>query len=154
MVMINPLKTCAVTGHRTLYKDFDRDKLKNVFLKLIEQKINTFLVGMAIGFDTECFKVLEEIRKEKEIYIIGCIPCKNQDYKFNLSQKKEYERLKKEADDLILVSENYSTYCMQKRNRFMVDNCFVLVSYLRKNTGGTFYTVKYAEKVGIPIINI
>ena len=48
---------------------------------------------MALGFDTVCFQILEEIRKEKDIKIIACVPCSTQAEKFSLEQKKEYDRM-------------------------------------------------------------
>ena len=67
LLMINKARTVAVTGHRILGADFDREKLKEIFYKLIDEGYDCFLVGMAIGFDTECFYLLEEIRKEKKV---------------------------------------------------------------------------------------
>ncbi len=145
-------KTCAVTGHRVLQKDFDRNKLKEVFLKLIEGGIDTFLVGMAIGFDTECFLVLQEIREKKDIKIIACIPCEKQALKFSEKEKKLYYKMLDSADEKVLISKEYTAYCMMKRNMYMVDNSSVLVCYLRKNLGGTKNTVAYAKKSGKMII--
>ena len=58
------------------------------------------------------------------------------------------------ADEKIILQEKYDKYCMINRNKFMVDNCSALVAYLRKNTGGTAYTVNYAHKNSIPVIKI
>jgi hypothetical protein len=75
---IDKEKAVSVTGHRILRQDIDKEKLKNALLTLAIGGYDTFLVGMAIGFDTLCFNLLEEIRKEKEIKIIACIPCLDQ----------------------------------------------------------------------------
>ena len=146
--------TCAFTGHRILGKDFDREKLTNAIKVLIKNDITTFLVGMAVGFDTECFHILEKLREENEISIIACVPCKNQDERFSLAQKKEYRRMLSVADEVITLEETYTPYCMIKRNRFMVDNCCILISYLREENGGTKYTVDYAKKQNIPVCNL
>ena len=58
------------------------------------------------------------------------------------------------ADEKIILQEKYDKYCMLKRNDFMVKNSSVLVSYLRKETGGTAYTVKKANEHNLKIINI
>ena len=52
----------------------------------------------------------------------------------------------KKADEIIVLSEEYTPYCMLKRNRFIVDNSSVLLAYLKEEKGGTKYTVDYAEK--------
>lgn len=147
-------KTCAITGHRVLEKGIDEQKIRDIFLKLIDSGKENFLCGMALGFDSLCFDILKEIRKSKNIKIIACIPCFSQDKSFNFKQKQEYKKMKEEADEKIFISKEYTPYCMMKRNMFMVDNCSVLVAYLNKNTGGTKNTVEYAKKRNVPIINV
>lgn len=153
-IFINKLKSCAVTGHRILQRDFDKEKVKKVFLKLIDDSYDTFLVGMALGFDTECFLILEEIKKKKNIKIIACIPCESQSKMFTSSQKELYERMINSADSKVILSKEYTPYCMIKRNRFMVDNCTCLVAYLRQEKGGTKNTVEYAKKQNVLVINV
>ena len=79
--VIDRKKTCAFTGHRILKEDFDGELLRSVIKQIVEMGYDTFLCGMAIGFDAKCFKILEEIRKERKIKIIACIPCLSQSYK-------------------------------------------------------------------------
>lgn len=153
-IIIEKAKAVAFTGHRILQSDFKREFLKEIIENLIDQGYNTFLVGMAVGFDSECFRILEQIRERKEIYIVACIPCKNQSDKFNFEQKKEYKRMVLSADGCKLISQEYTPWCMQKRNEFMVDNAAILISYLRQNYGGTANTVRYAQKKNIKIINL
>ena len=153
-MVIEKEKTCAFTGHRILKADFDEELLKSVIKKIVDMGYDTFLCGMALGFDAKCFTVLEEIRKEKKIKIIACIPCRLQSYKYNYKQKIEYDRMIKSADDRVIISEEYTPYCMFKRNMFMVDNCDILVAYLRTESGGTFNTVNYAKKNGVKIVRL
>ena len=147
-MFINPNKTASFTGHRILGTDFDRDKLYQEIKRLILAKYDTFLVGMAIGFDTECFKALLEFRKAMDIKIIACIPCLNQSERFNKKQKDEYLELLSKADDKIVISKEYTDTCMKKRNEFMVDYSTTIVAYLRKEKSGTASTVNYAIKKG------
>mgnify|MGYP005761553275 FL=1 len=147
-------KTCALTGHRTVEKDFEVDVLREIFIKLIDAGINTFLCGMAVGFDTLAFKVLYNLKKEKSLRIIACIPCPNQDIKFNEIQKIEYEKMLEVADERVLISKEYNSECMMKRNMFMVDNAFVLLAYLRKEKGGAKNTVTYAIKNNKTVIYV
>ena len=137
-------KTCAFTGHRIISDNFDAKELKNVVNQLIDRHFDTFLIGMALGFDTLCFEILEEVRSEKSIKIIACVPCRDQNKFFNKKQNKEYERMISSADEVIYLSETYYEGCMFERNRFMVDNSDVLVAYLNFNRGGTYQTCKYA----------
>ena len=147
-------KTCSFTGHRILKKDFDHEEVEKVVLSLIEKGYDTFLIGMALGFDTECFKILLKLRKNADIRLIACVPCNMQSKFFNKKQREEYDRLIKKADLIINVSEDYYEGCMMVRNCFMVDNSSVLIAYLNYNRGGTYSTVKYAAENGREIIRI
>ena len=153
-MIIDKIRTCAFSGHRILKEDYNKAELDRVIKKLIEGGYNTFLVGMALGFDTECFKLLEIYRKEYPIKIIACIPCETQANKFTEKQKEQYENMLSSADEKIYVSKEYTKTCMFKRNMFMVDSASVLVAYLNSDKGGTFQTVNYAKRKNVSIILI
>lgn len=153
-MIIDKIKTCAFTGHRFLDENFNKNALKSKIKALIDGGFTTFLVGMAVGFDTVCFKLLEEFRKEYPIKIVACIPCYNQDYKFSVKQKEEYKKMLDSSDENIYVSKEYTKNCMFKRNMFMVDSASVLVAYLKNDRGGTFQTVNYAKRKNVSIIMI
>lgn len=146
-------KTLAVTGHRTLNLDFSKNKLKERFVEFIEQGFDTFLIGMAIGFDTVCFQTLEKLKKDyHDIKLIACVPCETQAEKFSMLQKIEYKRMLSVADQVIVLSKEYTNDCMQKRNMFMVDNSSLLFAYLKRTFGGTANTVRYAKRQGIEVV--
>ena len=67
---------------------------------------------------------------------------------------KEYERIRELADEVTYINQEYVRGCMFKRNRSLVDNSSICVCRLTKSTGGTAYTVKYAIKQGLKIINL
>ena len=153
-ILINPARTCAFTGHRIMEKGFNIEELKDKISKLIGIGYDTFLVGMALGFDTLAFQTLEEFRTKNNIRIIACIPCLSQSYKFSNADKKEYDRMLKVADERIFVGEEYDKTCMRKRNEFMVNNSSCLIAYVRRDFGGSVSTVKYAVKKGVMVISV
>ena len=53
-----------------------------------------------------------------------------------------------------MVCPEYTDECMKERDRFMVDNSSVCISYLYKSTGGAYYTTKYAVEKEIEIIYV
>ena len=151
-LLINPAKTCAVTGHRVLPYNFDKERLKKRLEQIVNIGYDTFMVGMALGFDTECFKALEKIREKTPIKIIACIPCVSQADRFSKIQKAEYERMLDCADEKVYVSIEYDNYCMMKRNKYMVDRSSLVLYYLTRDYGGTKKTVDYAVKKGIMVL--
>ena len=145
--------TCCFTGHRILKKDFNEEKVEEIIKNLIEKGYKTFLVGMAIGFDTFCLKTLLKYRNYN-IDIIACIPCEEQYKYFNKNQKEEYLNLLTKVDKKVYISKNYTKTCMRERNFFMVDNSSVVVAYYYNHLGGTHLTVSYAERYNKDIIYI
>lgn len=146
-------KSCSFTGHRIIKNNFDINEFDNLLDKVINDGYNTFLIGMAIGFDTLAFERLLT-KKNKNIKIIACIPCREQDKYFNKKEKEKYRYLLEKADEKIYFSEEFTDACMFIRNRYMVDNSSILIAYFYKKTGGTYYTVNYAEKQRKQIIYI
>ncbi len=150
----NKEKAVAFSGHRIIKKDFSVDNLKIKIEKKINEGFEFFLVGMALGFDTLCFKILKQIKKEKKdknIKIIACVPCPEQDKYFKKSQREEYQKMLKEADSVVLVSPAYDEACMRRRNVFMLDNSSILIAYLYSTFGGTYFTVKTAVEKNLTI---
>lgn len=137
-------KTCSFSGHRILPRNFDLSEIEKAVYNAINDGFSTFLVGMAIGFDSVCFSILERLREKNEIKIVSCVPCADQSEFFNRKQKAEYERMLGSADKVVYLAEKYYDGCMQKRNEFMVDNSKRLICYLKSPYGGTYATVKYA----------
>ena len=147
-------KNCSFTGHRVLDSRFDPMLLDRVVINLIKSGARNFYCGMATGFDMESAEV---VLKYKEIYnlrLCACIPCEEQSRYYSVKDKKRYEKILCACDEKIVFSEEYNSWCMQERDRFLVDNCDVLVAYLRKKSGGTYYTVNYAKKTDKKIIEL
>lgn len=142
------MKVCALTGHRVLGKNFSSDKLERALLSLIEEGTDTFLCGMALGFDITCGEEIVHLRKEHPVRLVACIPCADQSARFTEGQRARYDSLLSACDEKVILHESYAEGCMFERNRYMVDRCDVLLAYLEGGRGGTLYTVKYAQKKG------
>ena len=59
-----------------------------------------------------------------------------------------------QADEVRVLSSEYTQTCMLDRNRYMVDNSSILIHYLRSNRGGTKYTVNYAITKNVQLVGI
>lgn len=115
---------------------------------------------MALGFDIICAETLLGIKKKKrkkysDIEIIGAIPCKNQDCKWNPKDRKRYRKVLSELD---YVHCKYETYigakCMYERNKYMVDNSSLLIALYDGTKGGTKWTIRYAFIKDLDVIII
>ncbi len=147
-------KNCAFTGHRILQKDFDYNLLDRVIFNLINGGTENFFCGMATGFDLAAAESVLQYKKDYKVNLIPCIPCLAQEKGYSQKNKERYSRILKNCNQSFIISEEYYDGCMFERDRFMVDNCDVVVSYLRRNSGGTYYTVSYAKSKGVNIIEL
>ena len=151
-------KTCCFTGHRKIaLGDIPavRRKLKKTLIQCIKRGYLYFGAGGALGFDTIAAQTVLELKKKyPEIKLILVLPCKTQTRGWKEKDVAEYERIMEKADKVKYTSENYSLDCFFRRNRHLVDFSSLCICYLTKNNGGTLYTVNYAEKRGLEIINL
>lgn len=148
------MNSCTFTGHREL-SDLNFALLDRVILHLVKNGCRRFLCGMARGFDLTAAESLLALKKQyPDISLIACVPFGEQARYFSASDKLRYERIIANCAEVVCLSDNYYNGCMHIRNRYMVDNSDVVICYLRKKTGGTYYTVKYAEKKGVKCIKI
>lgn len=153
------MQTSCFTGHRELPTGLARwtltKKLEQAIIEQIEKGILFFGAGGARGFDTLAAQtVLKLKRKYPDIKLILVLPCLTQTRGWPAGDVEEYERIKSLADKVVYTSQEYTKGCMHKRNRHLVDNSSVCICYLTKGNGGTAYTVDYAEKQGLEIINL
>lgn len=150
--------TCCFTGHRKLPKD----RLENIVIRLnreidtlISQGVTTFISGGALGFDQIAASlIIAKKEMGKNIKLIFALPCKNQTNCWNSKQKRLYNSLLLQADEVIYTSEHYSDDCMKKRNHFMVDSSAYCICAKLYPNSGTEQTVKYAIERGLKVINV
>ena len=151
-------KTCCFTGHRSILSADQEEttrQLENTIAELIHAGIDRFVTGGARGFDTLAAQAVLLLRKKyPDIKLILALPCLSQTRGWCKKDIMAYETIKSQADEIIYTSQNYTRGCMHKRNRYMVDRSSICVCYCLRDKGGTAYTVYYAEKKGLKIINI
>ena len=151
-------KTCCFTGHRNLSSG-EKLKVAVRLHRVIEEKIKAGVVfygaGGALGFDTLAAQTVLEMKKEyPQLRLILVLPCENQTRGWCGEDIAVYEDIKCRSDKVVYVSREYTPDCMHRRNRHLVDHSGTCICYLMKNTGGTAYTVDYARKKGLRIINL
>ena len=157
--MVERSKVACFSGHRKLPEDCTelRSNLEKAIITLIEQGVVFFGNGGAVGFDALAAATVLRLKEDyPHIRLIMVLPCppEQQSSRWNDEQKKLYYEILDRADKVRILSPQYTSSCMLDRNRHMVDNSAYLICYLREHSGGTFYTVGYAEQQGIKILRL
>ncbi len=146
-------ETCAVSGHRVLPAGFDEEALAAALKGIADEGFRVFLVGMAIGFDTACFRQLLKLREDDpSLRIAAVVPCVGQENYFREKDREIYRDYLSRADYKVVLEDGYKEGCMLKRNDFMLENSSLLLAHLRVRRGGTWYTVKKARSLGVPVL--
>lgn len=161
------MKTVCCTGHRPKgfpwdYRDVDCDSHQEYLESLacfIDSLIrwkgfDYFICGGAIGADMDFADIVIGLRDNyyPHIKLEIAVPCKNQDLKWTDEDKERYQKILKKADTVNVLSEKYTPSCMLDRNDYMVNHSDLVIAIWNGGMrGGTFHTIKYAEKTGKPI---
>ncbi|MBQ7904086.1 MAG: DUF1273 family protein [Oscillospiraceae bacterium] len=155
---MNKEKSCCFTGHR-LIPDDRYYRVMFLLRQTVEQKIKegytTFCAGGAQGFDTmAALAVMNLKRVYPQVQLHLYLPCRNQAEKWKSADKEMYNKILKAADKIVYISDEYTPYCMNRRNRALVDNSSLCIAYCTQTGGGTVYTVSYAIDNGVDVINL
>jgi uncharacterized phage-like protein YoqJ len=130
-------------------------KLEKTLKEKIEQGYLYFGAGGALGFDTLAAQAVIKLRQSyPDIKLILVLPCENQDARWREQDRELYRDILQKADKVTYVQKDYTYDCMHKRNRRLVDCSSLCICYLTERTGGTAYTVDYAHKNGLDVINL
>ena len=95
---------------------------------------------------------METLDKEfPNISLYAIVPCSNQSCKWNDKQISRYNSILKQCDKVVTLQDAYTSDCMQRRNRYMVEHSDCVVAVWNGTNSGTSSTVKYALKNKLPV---
>ena len=152
-------KTCCFTGHRNIPKGEEaavRARVREEVLLQMERGVDSFLVGGAVGFDMLAAEVLLALRERegKAFRLVSVLPFQGWRDRWGTAEKDREDRILEKSDEISFSRLNNSRRCYLDRDRKMVDSSCVCIAYCSRFGGGTAYTVRYAMKQGVDVINI
>lgn len=151
-------KTCCFTGHRRLPSEEIpalQKRLEEEIRRLYREDFHYFAAGGALGFDTLAALAVLFLRDELPgLRLILVLPCLDQTCGWPPQDVGLYDFIKRRADKVVYTGQGYTPGCMHRRNRTLVEGSQCCLSYLTRRSGGTFYTVEYCRKKGVPVINL
>jgi len=161
--------TCCFTGHRPQslpwkYNEYGsqfdafKHELEYKIINSINKGYTHFISGMAMGLDLIAAEIILSLKNKYQFITLECaIPCKNQTFKWSPSYKQRYNNILEKADKVIMITDTYYTSgCMEKRNKYMVDNSNKIIALYLNTPGGTKQTLDYAknQNIEIELINL
>ncbi len=145
-------KVCCCFGHREIYKDIYGELEHAIENLIVNEKVKIFMTGGMGEFDKTFASVVRKIKiRYKDISLILVKPYFSGELNTN---KKYYESM---YDDVIIpdtVLGIHPKAAITKRNRWLVENSDIIISFVHRDYGGAFEAVKYANRLNKRVINI
>ena len=158
--------SCCFTGHRPMKLPWGMNEkdprclaLKLELAARLEALAalgyRSFLCGMALGCDMYFAEAVLALRDRwPDVRLEAAIPFGDQPGRWNEEQRRRYNRLIDAADKLTVLQVHYTSDCMQRRNRYMVEHSALLLACYNGEAGGTRNTILYAREQGLEILTI
>lgn len=138
--------TCTFAGHRDIF-DLDQSRVVEILERLLKVKQKmTCYVGDKGNFDALCANAVRALKRrhpDKEITLILTLPYMEQ----RINTNKEY--YESGFDEILIPMELSGIHYKQAItacNRWMVDRADCLIVMVRRDYGGAYQTLKYAER--------
>ena len=137
---------CTFFGHRDSPNNMEQE-LYCVLRKLVERcGVDEFLVGNHGNYDRMVLSVLKRLKEEYShicyAAVLAYLPPGRQEHQYESSIYPE---------GVECVPRRFA---IVKRNRWMVEQCDIVVSYILRSGGGAAQFVRMAERQGKRIINL
>ena len=156
--------SCCFTGHRPkgLVYGYNEEhpackmikyRLRQLIAGIIRKKsVTHFLSGLAECVDTWVAEIVLEIKAEHpNITLEAAIPCENQTASWNVKSKERWDRIMTMCDKVTVLQKSYTSDCMMRRNKYMVDSSDYVIAVWNGNPSGTANTIRYAVSMNKPV---
>lgn len=147
------------SGHRPEKLPQSPEEMALLQMKLNEELLGshleghrTYYTGMCRGFDLLAAQNL--LHLDKELELVAVVPYLGQEEGWSWVERNLYEEILDRASQVVVLNQNYKKGCYHQRNRYMVERSRTLLGYCNSRSGGTFYTMNYARKIGVKVINL
>lgn len=153
-------KTACFTGHRKITEPVSdvEHRIIRVVEELVQKGYQYFGTGGARGFDALASEVILKVKQTyPSIHLIQVLPFEKQHLQegnWTAEEIQQYRSIQAACSKTVVLSPEYFPGAYYQRNRYLVDHSSVCIAYMCYRKSGTGHTVNYAEKMGVPVINI
>lgn len=155
----NKSVSACFSGHRIIpyfhLKRLER-QLRTAIISAYAEGCRNFFCGMAMGYDLLAAETVLSLHPELPgLQLIAVIPHRGQSERWSDALKSRYDEILRNANDNVVLSEQYYQGCLLRRNDYMVVHSSRLIAWYNGNPkGGTFYTCRLAKANGLTVINL
>ena len=158
-------KICTFTGNRPIklpwgYDESDercvaiKANLAHAVERAIKDGYTRFVCGMALGGDLYFAEAVLKLKTEHNISLECALPYAGQADKWSEQFRLRHAAVLERADEITVLSEHYTSYCMHASNRYMVDKSSRIITLCYTDSGGAYGTIEYARKKGLDVMPV
>lgn len=162
-----PAKTVAFTGYRSPKLPDSCSETVQAHLSLLlinaikdsyAKGYRVYLNGMMSGWDILAAEAVLTLRSElTDIRCVSIAPFRKS-YFANSNWTPDWKvralNVYRQSDLALCLSEQYQRGTYYNRDRFLIDHASCVIAFYDGKPGGTKYTIDYAAKTGLEIINM
>lgn len=150
--------TCCFFGHDRIRKNKTAEiikRLEHEVEALMEQGVTTFISGGAPGFEqVAASHIIAKKEMGQAVRLVFTLPCRDYESLWTPAQKKRYHDLLSKADEIIYMAKEYTSDCLAKRDRYMMEQSDYCICDWLRPFGKSARTMTYAEQMGVAVIRI
>ena len=122
---------------------------------LLEEGVRYFGVGGTLGFDTLVAEKLLVLRgSPPQIRIILVQPFPGYQSRWTPAQQARAAAVEARVDKVVVCCQTPRREAFLARDRHLVDNAGCCIAWCTSATGGTAYTLRYAQRQGLRVWNV
>lgn len=148
------MAVCTFAGHRNVFGGVSDRVVEQLEKILSKERSLECLVGGMGEFDSICTKAVQTLKREypaRNISLTLVLPYMSQ----KLNDNKQY--FETVYDNIIIPEELYGVHYKQAitaRNKWMIDRSDYLIAMIRRDFGGAYTSLKYAQEKRLTILQI
>jgi len=159
-------RSCCFTGHRPEKLPWGmneqdprcvalKQKICDAVTTAYEEGMRHFICGMARGCDFYFAEAVLALREtHPDVTLEAAIPCPGQADRWSQANRERWRRLVAACDLETVVQQEYTPWCMIRRNHYMVDHSALVIAIYDGTNGGTRRTLEYALKQKVSFLDI
>lgn len=168
---VDPNRTVAFTGYRPrkILESLARlkrkyplstvhhvvnERLKTLIHTLYREGYDTYMTGMADGFDVWAAMAVLELQAELHHLQLIAVPAYIKNVSNDTGYNRMYAQIMAAASQICPAAQRYSQGCFDLRNEILISNCTTVVCYYDGLPGGTANTLSKARRRDLRIINV
>ena len=153
-------KTCCFAGHGAYPPAVGaalRSRAERRIKELYERGVVYYGCGGAAGFDTLMAQICFSLRESGQcprMKVILVYPFDGFTKRWTVAQQETFHDLLGRYDKVVRLCKGPDYYARMMRNRYLVDRSGYCIAYCVETDGAAAYTIDYARKKGLEVINL